>query len=331
MTNKVKLFFELNKSLLSKTDQIYSLYFYQREFENGKISQQFDSIKNDLLHEPKIIHLLQKLNDETQGIPSLAGSVASHKVYSSFYWVLKFLADIGLTKSELPIDDIVRLIFLYQMPDGQFTIGYRRKKNTTVTAVCMTAHLLYGLGKLGYLQEKGIAAGINYLLTTQRHDGGWHCDWKKQHGERDQKAPSCPVAGLYATLALSLFGDKYAPILRNTIQQIFNIWKNENPVTITCDLGTTDIIRKLRYPSHYMGLDILNILDVVSNFPEHCGNVTFHEMIRFVLNRWNGTGFLRSEKTIPEWKEFDFGRNKCESSWMSALFCRILKRVYGDS
>ena len=330
MTREFKNFFNLNKSLLSKTDQSYSKYFYIREIETDNGSPEIYSLKKHVLHDQRIIKLTNKLCDRSLGTSSLVGSVADYKVYGSFYWILKFFADIGLTKNDLPIDDAVRLIFLYQMPDGQFTIGYRQKKRTTVTAVCMTAHLLYSLGKLGYLYEKAITSGINYLLTTQRHDGGWHCDWKKQQGERDQCAPSCPVAGLNAVLALSLFGDKYSEILSNAIQQIFNIWQNDEPAIISCDLGTTDIIRKLRYPAHYMGLDILNILDTVSNFPEYCYHPAFNGIIRFVLDRWNRNGLLRSEKTIPEWKEFDFGWNKCESGWISALFCRILKRVYGN-
>ncbi len=329
MTRELKSFYDINKSQLAKTDQLYSKYLFYREIKTENIIREIYVLKKNLLHDQRIIELAHKLNNKTLGVSSLAGSVASYKVYGSFYWVAKFFADIGLTRDDLPIDDAIRFIFLYQMPDGQFTIGYRRKKNTTVTAVCMTAHLLYSFGKLGYLHEKAIAAGINYLLTTQRHDGGWHCDWKKQQGEPDQYAPSCPVAGLYAVLALSLFGEKYSAMLKAVIQQILNLWQNDVPVIITCDLGATDIIRKLRYPAHYMGLDILNILNTVSNFPEYCDNATFNEMICFVMNRWNGKGFLTSEKTIPEWKEFDFGRNKNESSWMSALFCRILKRVYG--
>ncbi|MBD3288820.1 hypothetical protein GF337_08470, partial [candidate division KSB1 bacterium] len=186
MKRKLKIFFNENKKLLAERGEPYSKYIFTSELQNSSKSSELHKFKDSLLNDKRIIRLIRNLYDKKLGTPSLEASAASHRVYGSFYWVLRFLADIGLSRDDMPIDDAIKFIFLNQMPDGQFTIGYRRRNRITVTAVCMTAHLLYSIGKLGYVNTRAFNAGLNYILTTRRNDGGWHCDWRKQPGEKDE-------------------------------------------------------------------------------------------------------------------------------------------------
>ena len=325
MLDTLKKLLEVNTKLILTYGTSWSRYIVYKDILK---LDEFNYIKKEIIEDSRIQAVYNRLFNNQLGVKSISNKPASYKVYGSYFWGLCFLADIGLTLIDLPLKNAVDVIFLYQMSDGQFTISYRRQNKTPVSAICLTANLIYSLVKLGYQNTRSVQAALNYILSTQRNDGGWHCDVKKQVGEIDEDTQSCPFANIQVIRALALYGSRYQNILQDAINQVYFHWQNPGTEFNCCDVGIGRIYRKLRYPSHYWGYDILNILDTLSMYPQFCRNSIFDEMIQSVISKWDGFGLFKSDKSIPGWNGFDFAKKNNPSSWISCIICRIVKRVY---
>ena len=326
--NNFKKIYESVPEIIQSIGMPWSNYVVLRDILKIQKKTRLTALKKQIIKAAEVKNVYHKLLAPQLGVPSITIKPASHKVYGSYYWGLRFLADVGITSADFRLDEIVHQIFIHQMPDGQFTINYRRKNKIPITAVCLTANLAYSIAALGYQFSRGIQAAINFILTTQRQDGGWHCDLKKQVGERDEDAVSCPSANINVIRALSVYGDRYQHIIKQAVEQIFEHWKNRSENFRQCDFGIGTTFMKLRYPPHYWGYDILNVLDTLSFYPELCRNETFDEMMQQVVEKWDGKGLFKPEKSIPEWSAFNFAKKNNYSCWISCLICRVLARVY---
>ncbi|MBN2009463.1 hypothetical protein JW960_08980 [candidate division KSB1 bacterium] len=281
-----------------------------------------------ILPHPFIQTVIIRLSDPAIGIPSISANPASFQVYGSYYWTLRFLADIGIIRNDIDLDPIITPLFRYQLEDGQFTSDYRTRNKIPVANICHTAHLTASLVKLGYGDTPGVRAAYRYILTTQRFDGGWHCDMHKQAGERDESASSCPAATIHVLRALTMLDDVPQAMLDSLSTRVLDFWQHPSANISTCDPAMQQRYHKLRYPSHYWGYDLLHIADTVSLASPALLIANGHEIVYHLLEKCPSNGFVRSDKTIPEWKEFDFARKNKPSCWISAMIVRILERVY---
>lgn len=291
--------------------------------------QPTEKIKDKIINHPAIIELKNLLSDKNLGIASFKYKPADFRIYRSFYWILRFFADLGLTADELGIADLIYQLLLQQNEEGQFILQYHQKKQHGIQLICMTAQISDCLIRLGYQNSPSVAASLNYILTTQRIDGGWHCDLQKQTGEKNQLFPSCLSANIFVIRVLGHFREKFKHIASPAIGQILKNWI-KCPFN-NCPYHTGDDInfKKLRYPPHFSGMDLLHVIDSLSLFPDLVRSTSFESLIDTVLLRWNGEDFLQSEKRIPGWSSYDFSHNHKSSPWISALFLRALSRVYG--
>jgi hypothetical protein len=287
-----------------------------------------ERVKQQLLKDQNIKKIIGLLSDPKSGIISLSATPADYRVYGSFYWNLYFLADIGLSGNELGIGELIKQLQIQQLEDGQFMVRYHRKKHQTVSLVCITALLTYNLIRLGYGTSNTVTAALNYILTTQRKDGGWHCDRLKQNGEQHEDATSCPAANIHVIRALGQIGKKYETLVKPAIDRIVRI---DDLLSLqNCELDTKQYINfnKLRYPPHYTGLDILNVVHSLSFLPGLLKNSKFANLVSLVLNRWDGKNWLRHEKRIDQWSVFDFSQKTGYSEWLTSLFIQAIERVY---
>ena len=282
-----------------------------------------------LLTNPMIHSLLTKLETQNEDLVHFETKLPDHANYSSFYWILNFLADIGLNGEELNLKPIITKFFLIQNEDGLFTTGYRRRSKLPISLFCISAHLTSILIRLGYGNTPNIKAAIRFIVTAQRPDGSWHCVVSKQRGERDENSPGCMTANIFALRALGSFGHGFEKkIVAAAFEQILDGFFRGDPCCPCCDLEYAAISHKLRYPAHYLGLDYLHVLDTLSLYPEWCAGRKFEEFIALLLKKKTISRLLVSEKTIPSWKEFDFARTNSASSWITAIACRALQRIY---
>jgi len=291
-------------------------------------NSQREQVKRRLLIDPNIKKVIHRLSDPILGINSFSNSPTDYRVYGSFYWNLRFLADIGLTAEELAIGELIKLLQLQQLENGQFMVRYHRNKQQTISLICMTAHLTYCLICLGYKESATVNAALNYILTTQRKDGGWHCDRLKQVGESNESAPACPAANIHVIRALGQYGKRYESLVRPCINQLINIFNLTSAQGCEFDSQQCLNLNKVRYPPHYTGLDILNVIHSLSFFPDLLNNSQINSMINSILNRWDGKNWLRPEKRIPEWSAFDFSKKNGYSEWLTSLFLQAIERVY---
>jgi len=290
-----------------------------------------DRTKHALLSHPNILKITEKLNQLVIDPESPKQNPSNFRVYGSFYWLLRLLADIGITAEDYGITSFIEQVKLSQLEDGQFMIRYHQNKQQTIAFVCITAHLTYCLIRLGYKSTRAVSAALNYLVTTQRFDGGWHCDQMKQNGERDQFMPSCPSATIHSILALSQIGEKYNSLLSKAIDYFLAVREYESVPFCQHDSENQVNLNKLRYPPHYTGLDILNVICALSFVPDHHEKSKIGNLINHVLSQWDGSHWLGSAKKIPEWKNFDFGYKNKGSDWISSLFLTSLERIKSHS
>lgn len=287
--------------------------------------------KQDALSDSNILHITKKLNSYIFDPESPKQNPSNFRVYGSFYWLLRFLADIGIPAEDYGIASLIEQLKHSQLEDGQFMIRYHQKKQQSITFICMTAHLAYCLIRLGYKGSRTVAAAANYLATTQRFDGGWHCDQLKQIGERDQSMPSCPSATIHSILALSQFGEKYNTLLGKAVDFFCAVHENDSVPFCQYDSEIQTNFNKFRYPPHFSGLDILNIIYVLSFVPNHLNKSKIEYLLNSVLHQWDGLDWLASAKKIPEWKDFDFGNKTKGSDWITSVFLISIQRMISIS
>lgn len=322
-TDRISLFISKNSQTILNQGSPWSRYIL---LTDDAASRQ--TVKESMLAHPNIRTIIKNLADEKDGIPSLSGIPAYFHNYSSFYWQLRFLADIGLTADELGIQPLMNQLVLQQMEDGQFLIRYHAKKQQAISRICVTAHLTYCLARMGLKHTRTVNAALEYIFSTQRKDGGWHCDRMRQNGERDENLPSCPGATIHVLKALSLFKENMWLDLAPSAEICIEYFKN--PIEKPCLYeGEKKInISKLRYPPHYSGLDILNLFGTLSCFSEIVPRSDLLELADHILLQWDGTHRLASQKKIPGWSSFNFSHNGRKSSWLSAVALRALIRWF---
>jgi len=286
-----------------------------------------DHTKQALLSHPGMLQITRKLSQQVIDPEASKQTLANFRSYGSFYWLLRFFADIGITAEDYGITSFIEQVMLSQLEDGQFMIRYHQNKQQAIAFICIDAHLTYCLSRLGFKTSRTVTAAANYLATTQRFDGGWHCDQMKQNGERDQFMPSCPSATIHSILALSQFDEVYHHILEKAVNQFVTVYESKSIPLCIYDSERQVKLNKLRYPPHYSGLDILNVLYTLSFFPDLGMQSRMENLIDQVLKQWDGSHWLKSEKKIPEWKSFDFGLKNKGSDWITSMFLTALERI----
>jgi len=318
-----KKYFSQNRQLILKHGSPWSKYILLKSGDKD-----FESTKQLLLNHKNIIQLRSLLEDQQLGINSLNNNPADFRLYNSFYWTLRFLADIGLSAKEVGIERLIQKLLLQQSEEGQFIIRYYKKRQQEISLICITAHLTYCLIRLGFKNSPTVEAAVKYIFSTQRKDGGWHCEKLRQNGEQEKNLPSCPGANIHVIRLLSQFGKKYESTISAIPQK--NLASFITALPNFCHYNSEPNLKysKLRYPPHFTGLDILNIINSYSYLPNISQKKHFNELIKNILDRWDGIHLLCSEKRMPTWSSFDFGHNNKASDWITALILLAIDRAY---
>jgi hypothetical protein len=91
--------------------------------------------------------------------------------YLSTNWMLLTLSDLGVTRDDPRVETACRLwLDTYSRPDGGFdTPGAEQSEH------CVTGNTARALIKFGYAEEPRVKSALDYLVETQKEDGGWHC------------------------------------------------------------------------------------------------------------------------------------------------------------
>jgi hypothetical protein len=266
-----------------------------------------------VLQDSSIQKIISRLKSSTAGIPAIKSGQVHYTETGKAYWDLFFLADIGLSVSDLGLDSFAEEIFRYQSREGAFTIP----PNVQDNYFCMSAILLSSLAKMGYRDDPRVIKYIRAAMSEQMTYGGWDC-----YGDSHGPGESCPMDDMNILMLLGQYPDyRENPRLYGAIDHLLTHWKEG---THLYGFGVGKRFRSLQYPAVKYG--ILRVLDVLSLFPYAVKNRAFQNMLDFVhAKAVNGRYFAESTDIV--YTDFDFGQTAEPSRWITFLVNRIDKRV----
>ena len=92
--------------------------------------------------------------------------------YISTNWMLLTLSDLGMTKDDPRIATACSLwMDRFYKADGGFNVDGASKKGEH----CLTGNTARALVKFGYVDEPRVRSAFEWLVKTQKENGGWHC------------------------------------------------------------------------------------------------------------------------------------------------------------
>ena len=281
-----------------------------------------------MIVQPKLQLILRELKDW----PGIV--LSSHKSASQPFHKLSFIADVGLTKQDLEMREIVEKVMEHKSGEGPFQLPTNIPKhfggsgsNEWAWALCDAPVIVYALAKFGLTEDEQVQKAAKYLAGLVS-ENGWPCAVSKELGKfrgPGRKDDPCP----YATLAM----------LKMLSQ--FDEWKNREEVHVgaECLLGLWEKSLELHPYMFYMGTDfrkikapfvwydILHVLDVLSQFSWLKKDLRLREMSEILKSKADNEGKYTPESEWKAWQGWDFGQKKQPSRWLTFLVLRILRRI----
>ncbi len=148
--------------------------------------------------------------------------------YISTNWMLLTLSDLGLTREDPRIERACSIwMDRFFKADGGFNADGATKKSEH----CLTGNTARALVKFGYADEPRVKSAFEWLVRTQKANGGWHCwansgtidSWEglsafavypRQKWTRGMKNAVERGAEFYLSRELSKQGKRYDPWFR---------------------------------------------------------------------------------------------------------------------
>jgi hypothetical protein len=271
-----------------------------------------------VLRDSAIVAITRRLKGGQAGIPALKTGRVHYTESGKAYWDLFFLADIGLTISNLGLDNEAEEILQQQAADGTFTIPPNVRDNY----FCMSAILLSSLARMGYREDPRLRKYIRVILNSQGLDGGWHC-YHRDGNMLDIE--SCPMDNLNILMLLGQYQEyRESPMLNGAIGSLLEHWERRGTGWRPHGFGIGRQFMSLHYPAVKYG--ILRVLDVLSLFPYAVSSRGFQSMLDSVHQKQSG-GKYYAESTDGAYSGFDFARKELPSRWLTFLINRIEKRA----
>jgi hypothetical protein len=245
--------------------------------------RQLLGLKSDVapvLNDPAIIEIIERLKSKKRGIPAITTGFMNSDEYESPYWDLFFLADMGLTASDLNLRQEID-----QFLDSQSEKGtYITELGMEPGYYCKSAILLSSIIRMGYQDDPHIKKYIHLFTNSQRLDGGWYCNPNHNTGNYYQNEPSCPQDNMNILLILGQYYKyKNDPAFNGAIDLLLNHWEMKNMGVQIVYFGVGKRYQSLKYPATRYG--IIRVLDSISLFPYSFKKSNFHNMLDFVTRK----------------------------------------------
>jgi hypothetical protein len=121
-----------------------------------------------------------------------AGDGVEYFDYVTTHFNLAFLAELGLDRTDERISLTVERYLGLQQPDGDF---YRHFS-------CLYTYNWRTLVMMGYKEDERVQKTVNLMLKTDRHDGGYLCDWHEGK-YKNKPTKSCIRGSVKALMAFA--------------------------------------------------------------------------------------------------------------------------------
>jgi len=281
-----------------------------------------------MLEDPKIKTLIADLADwQSQAINN-------HKNANLPIHKLSFLAEVGLTKDDPGIAEIIDKIFNHQSQEGPFQSLLNIPKvfggsgeDSLAWMLCDTPLILFALLKFGYQEDERVKQAAGYLRDLVR-ENGWSCaaspEIGKFHGPGNKNDP-CPYANLIMLKAFAQDDTlRDSDACRIGAKAQLTLWQKRREIHPYIFYMGTDFC-KLKAP--FVWYDLLHVLDVLSQFTWLKEDPRLQEMLEILRAKADTEGHFTPESIWMAWKTWDFGQKKEPSRWITLLCLRILKRL----
>jgi hypothetical protein len=235
---------------------------------------------SSVLNDPVIVEIIERLNNKRRGIPAITSGCMNADEYENPYWDLFFLADLGLTVSDLNLTQEIDEFLESQSEKGTYITEFGMEPSY----YCKSAILLSSIARMGYSNNPHIKKYIQLFLNSQRLDGGWYCNPDHNAGNFYQNDPSCPQDNLNILLLLVQYPSyRNDPSFNGAIDLLLNHWELRNSGIQIVYFGVGKRYQSLKYPATRYG--ILRVLDAISLYPYSFKKANFRNMLQFVHNK----------------------------------------------
>lgn len=200
-------------------------YLAMRDLADGTSSGDLKESKKEITHRGWVADILSKQMPDGHWLAEEKNLYMPK--YVSTNWMLLTLSDLGVTKEDSRISKACSLwMDTYSRRDGGFdTPGAGKSEH------CLTGNTARALIRFGYADEPRVRSAFDFLVKTQKANGGWHCwgssgtidAWEgmsafaaypRQKWSRSMKSAVERGAEFYLERRLSRQGARYAPWLR---------------------------------------------------------------------------------------------------------------------
>jgi len=260
--------------------------------------------------------------------------ISSHKSAGHPLHRLVFLADIGLRTDDPGIDKIIARILKHQSPEGPFQVLMNLPvhfggtgKDQWGWALCDAPLVVYALAKFGLGDDPRVQAATRHLAGLLR-DNGFPCAVSKELGKfrgPGRKDDPCPYANLIMLKALTRQPKwRNSPASHTAAETLLSAWAQSKTQHAYMFFMDTDF-RKLKAP--LVWYDILNVLDVLTQFPWLHQDKRLRQMAECVKAKADALGRFAPESVWQAWQDWEFGQKKTSSRGLTLLAHRALARI----
>jgi hypothetical protein len=285
-------------------------------------------VRSRMAADPQVNKLINVLMDWPGAV------LNSHKSAGHPLHLFTFIADIGLTRDDPRVGNIIGRIMQYQDINGPFQVlmnispGFGGSgEDQWGWALCDAPLVLSALVKMGLADDRRVLNGIDFLTGLVR-ENGWPCavspELGKFHGPGRKNDP-CPFANLAMLRVLSEMPTGQGSQAAQTgVQTLLNLWQNRSEQHPYLFYMGTDFC-KLKAP--LVWFDLLHVCDVLTRFPWLRGDTRLEDMIGILKEKGDRTGKFVPESIWTAWKEWDFGQKREPSRWLTFLTQRVIHRM----
>lgn len=244
--------------------------------------------------------------------------------YHGVIWHLIVLEHLGYQTDDVRVHQSVEyLLANAQMEDGAFSADkYERGRSEVVP--CFTANAVRLLHWFGYGEDPRTVSALDYLLRTQRDDGGWLCS------ERVKKTHACFWATAKALRALeALPPNQHTAQVAEAVQRAVTLFLDNGLYHHHSEFGKVSTSWFQFARPLLVSTDVLEILELVAPYVSP-DDQRIQEGLNLVLEKQDHRGRWPAEREIPVRKTFPirFETVGQPSKWVTLGALDMLRQLY---
>ena len=210
-----------------------------------------------------------------------------------------------------------------QMKDGAFTAAEFEKGRREVVP-CFTANAIHFLHWFGYGEDERTQRALDYLLRTQRDDGGWLCF------ERVKKTHACFWATAKALRALDVLPpERQTTQVGEARQRGINLFLSSGLYRHHSEFGKVSPSWFQFGRPLFASTDVLEVLKLLAPYVSP-DDERIQEGLEIVLNKQDQNGRWPAERRMAVKKTFpiEFEEIGKPSKWVTLHAVNMLRRLY---